>query len=138
MVVTGAFWLVDGELLTVSYTADAKDLVSVNKRTEVQTMADEKAKKENVSMDIYEQLIDNVKKQMAERARQGKEFNVFKVQGTLTDEVKICRLLRELLDPNGSHGQGYVFLELFLKQIGINIITIVMQDITSIPKRKKN
>ena len=55
---------------------------------------------------------------MIGRFRQGKEFNIFRVQRILNDEVKICRLIRELLDPKGSHGQGSVFLRLFLETLG--------------------
>lgn len=68
------------------------------------------------------QLLKDVRRMIAydraERFRQGKEFNVFRVQRILNDEVKICRLLRELLDPRGSHGQGSVFLRLFLETLG--------------------
>ena len=68
------------------------------------------------------QLLKDVRRMIAydraERFRQGKEFNIFRVQRILNDEVKICRLLRELLDPRGSHGQGSVFLRLFLETLG--------------------
>ena len=52
-----------------------------------------------------------------ERFRQGKEFNIFWIQGTANKEVKICRLIRELIDPNGSHGQGDIFLRSFIKNV---------------------
>ncbi|EHO15855.1 hypothetical protein HMPREF9623_01766 [Stomatobaculum longum] len=68
------------------------------------------------------QLLKDVRRMIvydrAERFRQGKEFNIFRVQRILNDEVKICRLIRELLDPKGSHGQGSVFLRLFLETLG--------------------
>lgn len=72
---------------------------------------------------LYE-LLDDVKDLLAtdyeerfKRFKQGKDFNIFEVQGTLKDEVKICRLLRELLDPEGSHGQGSLFLKLFMQEV---------------------
>lgn len=69
-----------------------------------------------------DQLLDEIRRLIetdrAERFKQGKEFNIFRVQRILSDEVKICRLIRELLDPKGSHGQGSVFLRLFLETIG--------------------
>ena len=69
-----------------------------------------------------DQLLDDIRRLIetdrAECFKQGKEFNIFRVQRILSDEVKICRLIRELLDPKGSHGQGSVFLRLFLETIG--------------------
>ena len=55
-------------------------------------------------VDTYiEQMLNDVRRSIAsdraERFRQGKEFNIFRVQRILNDEVKICRLIRELLDP---------------------------------------
>ena len=71
--------------------------------------------------DKMSKLIDDVNKilitERAERYRQGKEFNIFSIQRTNTDEVRVCRLLRELLDPKGSHGQGDVFLRLFINMV---------------------
>lgn len=67
------------------------------------------------------QLLDEVKtivvKNRAENYKQGKEFNVFYVQGIASDEVRVCRFIRELIDPKGSHGQGPVFLRGFIKNV---------------------
>ena len=46
----------------------------------------------------------------------GKKFNIFEVANINTDERTICRVLRELLNPKGSHGQGGIYLEIFLKE----------------------
>ena len=66
-------------------------------------------------------LLDDVKKivirKKAENYKTGKEFNIFYVQGIADDEVKVCRFFRELLDPEGSHGQGDVFLRRFVKRV---------------------
>lgn len=74
-----------------------------------------------LTMDIMAQLLDEVKtiivKDHAESFKQGKEFNVFYIQGTASKEVKVCRFIRELLDPNGSHGQGTLFLNSFVKNV---------------------
>ena len=68
-----------------------------------------------------EKLLDEVKtiivKNHAENYKQGKEFNVFYIQGIASDEVKVCRFIRELLDPRGSHGQGTIFLKSFVKNV---------------------
>lgn len=50
----------------------------------------------------------------------GENFNIFKVIDLTTDEVRIhSKLLAELLNPEGSHGQGTVFLKLFVDEFAI-------------------
>lgn len=44
-------------------------------------------------------------------------FNIFKITGLDTSEVRICRLIYELLDKDGCHGQGCKFLDLFFKYV---------------------
>lgn len=66
-------------------------------------------------------LLEDVKtiviKHKAENYKQGKDFNVFYVQGIAEEEVKVCRFIKELLDPRGSHGQGAVFLKSFVRNV---------------------
>ena len=45
------------------------------------------------------------------------EFNIFKVLGIQYNEVLICRFLGELLNPNGTHGCGALFLDEFFKTV---------------------
>ena len=46
----------------------------------------------------------------------GENFNIFSVLGMETDEVNThCRLLYELLSPNGSHGMNDQFLLAFFE-----------------------
>lgn len=45
----------------------------------------------------------------------GKEFNIFEIMHTDTDEVRLCRVLSELIDPQGKHCLGRLYLDLFLK-----------------------
>lgn len=48
----------------------------------------------------------------------GENFNVFQILGVQSNEVRLhSAFLAELLNPKGSHGQGDVYLTLFLKQI---------------------
>jgi hypothetical protein len=48
----------------------------------------------------------------------GREFNIFSILNLSTSENRThSAFLRELLDPNGSHGQGDVFLKLFLAEV---------------------
>lgn len=50
----------------------------------------------------------------------GENFNVFRVLKMDSDEVRMhSAFLGELLNPNGSHGQGDVFLRLFVNQFNI-------------------
>lgn len=47
----------------------------------------------------------------------GGYFNIFDIAGISTDEVKICRIIYELINPNGSHYQGDKYLKLFVKYV---------------------
>lgn len=51
----------------------------------------------------------------------GEDFNIFKIIDATTDEVNVhSAFIAELLNPEGSHGQGAVFLELFVKLMNIS------------------
>ena len=51
----------------------------------------------------------------------GSRFNVFNVLNITSDEVRLhSKFIAELLNPSGSHGQGFVFLKLFTELIGID------------------
>ena len=48
----------------------------------------------------------------------GEKFNIFSVLKLETDEVRLhSRLIGELLNPRGNHGQEELFLKLFIKSI---------------------
>lgn len=47
----------------------------------------------------------------------GKNFNIFRILGNGTAEVAICRVMHELLDPYGSHGQGDIYLRSFVHSV---------------------
>ena len=47
----------------------------------------------------------------------GGYFNIFDITNIEADEVRICRLLKELLDPKGCHCQGHVYLKLFVMYV---------------------
>lgn len=44
----------------------------------------------------------------------GRSFNIFEIARIEDKEVIICRILAELLDPKGRHGQGGAYLKLFM------------------------
>ncbi|MYH16336.1 MAG: hypothetical protein F4149_14310 [Gammaproteobacteria bacterium] len=55
-------------------------------------------------------------------AATGQNFNLFKILGRETDEVRThSAIIAELLNPKGSHGQGPVFARLFAKRFKIEI-----------------
>ena len=68
--------------------------------------------------------ISMIKKHHDEMRRlSGEGFNVFEVLGLESSEVGLhSRLIAELINPNGSHGQGNVFLKLFLDEIFLDKI----------------
>lgn len=47
----------------------------------------------------------------------GEQFNVFTITGISERETLMCRMLHDLLNPLGSHGQGDVYLKLFIEKI---------------------
>ena len=44
------------------------------------------------------------------------------------DENKISDILRDLLDPKGPHGQGCVFLDMFLRQLDLSGIPLMQSQ----------
>ena len=59
-------------------------------------------------------------KHAAHAAASGQSFNLFALLARETDEVHThSAILAELLDPNGSHGQGPVFARLFAERFGV-------------------
>ena len=44
-------------------------------------------------------------------------YNIFQVLGVAEKEVIMCRMLTDLLDPKGAHGQGNAFLKGFLERV---------------------
>jgi hypothetical protein len=47
----------------------------------------------------------------------GHSFNIFRVLGVETKEIRHSALITSLLDPNGCHGQGNLFLRAFLETL---------------------
>ncbi|MDR1786964.1 MAG: PD-(D/E)XK nuclease family protein [Treponema sp.] len=66
-------------------------------------------------------LLDGVSgiiKRYEERWREtGEKYNIFKVAGITHKEVRMCRVLADLLDPQGQHRKGSRYLALFWKAI---------------------
>jgi hypothetical protein len=57
----------------------------------------------------------------------GENFNVFRVLKIHSDEVKMhSALLAELLNPEGTHGQGDIFLKLFIEHFNGKVADVLM------------
>lgn len=67
------------------------------------------------------QILDKYKKQYTET---GEQFNIFSLLRAETKEVQThSRFIGELLNPNGKHAQGTIFLNLFLEIVGNKVFT---------------
>lgn len=53
----------------------------------------------------------------ANSSKTAQHFNAFTITGIGADEIRICKMLRELLDPKGTHGQGPAFLKPFIEDV---------------------
>lgn len=68
---------------------------------------------------IYKSLLSKISENLHTGVPRGNNdtFNIFTVLGVETKEVILCRLLRELLDPRGSHRLGEKPLLLFVQNV---------------------
>lgn len=66
---------------------------------------------------LLNEASDIIKEHEQIRIAKGKEFNIFNITGFSSDEVKVCRMLAEILNPNGKHNCGEIFLESFLNNV---------------------
>lgn len=63
-------------------------------------------------------IVVEEKTQQEERRKRGENFNIFKVLGLSSSEVRLhSAFLAELLNPNGDHGLEDKFLQLFLDDV---------------------
>ena len=75
-----------------------------------------------LSLNDFHQLIESVKgiesRYKDDAVQSGADFNIFQIIGLTSDEVRVhSAFLATLLDPQGSHRQGDLFLRLFTKQL---------------------
>lgn len=70
---------------------------------------------------LYEDVIILIEHSKKFNNQQGEDFNLVSLLGMESDEVRThSRIIADLLNPYGSHGQGSVFLQLFVKQLNNN------------------
>lgn len=81
---------------------------------------------EDLEFNVIQRLLLQVN-QLAEKydniaLLSGEKFNIFSIMSMEQNEVYThSAFISELLNPNGSHGQGSIFLKLFIDQLNKNI-----------------
>lgn len=66
------------------------------------------------------ELYKKEKQEEARKRKEGDYFNVFNTIGLWSEEVRLhSKFIAELLNPKGSHGLSYSFLQAFLEEIGL-------------------
>ena len=63
-------------------------------------------------------LVQQEKDEIRARTLRGEQFNIFKVCGIDHYELQHSAIISELLNPHGSHGQGELYLKLFMQVYG--------------------
>lgn len=77
-------------------------------------------KMENEQIKLLEHLQGVIKFESERKKITAEDFNIFNILGISHMEVSThSRFISNLLDPCGSHYQGNIFLELFMRKIGI-------------------
>ena len=64
------------------------------------------------------QIVQQAKVAKEESRLRGEQFNIFKVCGIDHYELQHSAIIAELLNPQGSHGQGCLYLKLFMETYG--------------------
>jgi hypothetical protein len=63
---------------------------------------------------LLEQCSTTIKRFNESYKQTGGKYNIFKVTGISTDEVKTCKIIGDLLNPKGDHYKGDCFLKYFI------------------------
>ena len=67
-------------------------------------------------LDGVKPIVDKIQSEECAKKILGENFNLFSILGIQEREVYICRMIGELLSPQGAHGLGSVFIKHFFKQ----------------------
>jgi hypothetical protein len=70
-----------------------------------------------------------IKRYEAQWQKTGEKYNLFKVASIAHKEVIMCRVLADLMNPQGKHGQGSRYLKLFWETIAPKLPSILALDI---------
>ncbi|WZL72030.1 PD-(D/E)XK nuclease family protein [Clostridiaceae bacterium 35-E11] len=66
---------------------------------------------------LLQELSSISKKYELINQKTGGYFNIFEITNIWSDEVIICRVLHEILSPEGTHFQGHKYLKTFIKDV---------------------
>ena len=66
---------------------------------------------------LLSEVSEILKEHEKNRIKNGDDFNIFKITGIQSDEVKMCRMLAEIIDPMGTHNEGQFFIRSFVKKV---------------------
>lgn len=84
--------------------------------------------KDNMNFVEFNHLLEEstmvIDKEQKKHQENGEYFNIFEITGIKTDEVKMCRMLAEIINPGGTHFLGSVFLKSFVHKV----LQIPMED----------
>ena len=71
--------------------------------------------------ETIEKLVEKAKELVEEDAKERQSnssgFNIFRITGIESDEVKMRRMPAEIIDPNGANQKGMLFLKSFVKKV---------------------
>ncbi|MDR2757901.1 MAG: PD-(D/E)XK nuclease family protein, partial [Spirochaetaceae bacterium] len=67
---------------------------------------------------------DIIKRYEAQWQKTGEKYNIFKVAGIARQEVIMCRVLADLLNPKGAHGRSSLYLKLFWETIASKLLKV--------------
>ena len=80
-------------------------------------MENQKAANMNLRVSALFEAVASIQRKYLLQKKNGQRFNLFALFHAAGSETKVCRVIRELLDPRGSHGQGSMYLELFFQKV---------------------
>jgi len=80
----------------------------------------EKTQESNV-VQLLTDVAEEIKRFEAKWRETGEKYNLFKIADIEDDEVIMCRVLADLLDPHGKHCQDSHYLDLFWKAISLKL-----------------
>lgn len=70
-----------------------------------------------VTSNLLVQIYQDIEEHEQKKRFLGQSYNIFSVLEVASKEVVMCRMLADLLSPDGAHGQGIRFLKSFVEQV---------------------
>jgi hypothetical protein len=92
---------------------------------------------EHQIQDLLTRVFGLSEKYDAINQKTGAFFNIFEITKVSKKELVMCRVIKELLDPKGSHFQGDIYLKLFIKHVLEMDEKITEKDLKKISVRKE-